>query len=167
MGYNPGAIGGRVSVPQNVIALVFDFDDTLTDDSTTRLLEAHGIDARDFWGRRVAALVNEGWDNALAYLNIILDETASGRPLAGLSNAALQELGESLTFYDGLPQLFDDLRQIVNEHRISRPGIEFYIVSGGLEEVVKASSIAKHFTSIWGCCFDEVDGQVRRIRNAI
>jgi hypothetical protein len=65
-----------LSAPQNVIALVFDFDDTLTDDSTTKLLEAHGIDTREFWGTRAANLVAAGWDPALAYLNLILDETA-------------------------------------------------------------------------------------------
>jgi hypothetical protein len=48
----PHALGGRertMSMPQNVVAVVFDFDDTLTDDSTTKLLEAHGVDAVDFW----------------------------------------------------------------------------------------------------------------------
>ena len=37
-----------MAAPQNTIALIFDFDDTLTDDSTTRLLRAHGIDVDDF-----------------------------------------------------------------------------------------------------------------------
>lgn len=70
-----------MAVPQNVIALVLDFDDTLTDDSTTRLLESYGIDARDFWSNRVASRVNDGWDNSLAYLSLILDETARRRRL--------------------------------------------------------------------------------------
>ena len=156
-----------MSLPQNVIALIFDFDDTLTDDSTTQLLETAGIDPRDFWGRRVAALVKDGWDNALAYLNVLLEETAPGRPLANLTNQKLLELGSSLSFYQGLPGLFDDLQAIVSEHKISCPAIEAYIVSGGLEAVVKGSSIARHFTGIWGCCFDEANGRVHRIRNAI
>jgi phosphoserine phosphatase len=72
-----------MSAPQNVVALIFDFDDTLTDDSTTRLLEAHGIDTRESCGRRVADRVQ---DNALAYLNLILEETLPGRPLENLTN---------------------------------------------------------------------------------
>jgi hypothetical protein len=39
--------------PQNIIAVVFDFDDTLTDDSTTKLLAANGIDPVDFWQHRM------------------------------------------------------------------------------------------------------------------
>ena len=156
-----------MSAPQNVIALIFDFDDTLTDDSTTQLLEANGIDTRDFWGRRVAERVQDGWDNALAYLNAILEEALPGRPLENLTNKRLGELGATLPFYQGLPELFTDLQNICDEHRISRPAIEFFIVSGGLEAVVRGSSIARHFTGIWGSCFEEVDGRVARIRNAI
>jgi hypothetical protein len=111
--------------------------------------------------------VQDGWDNALAYLNLILEETADGRPLENLTNQKLSDLGRALTFYQGLPEIFTDLRGICEEHRISRPAIEFYIVSGGLEAVVKSSSIANHFSGIWGCCFEEVDGCVARIRNAI
>ena len=46
-----------------VIAVVFDFDDTLVPDSTTALLESRGVDAAQFWselipplGRRTRAL---------------------------------------------------------------------------------------------------------------
>ena len=74
-------------------------------------------------GRRVAERVQDGWDNALAYLNLILEETLPGRPLADLTNKKLEELGASLPFYQGLPELFGDLQNICNEHRISRPAI--------------------------------------------
>jgi hypothetical protein len=57
-----------MSVPQNVIAVVFDFDDTLTDDSTTKLLDAHGIDTRDFWQNKMKGLTDAGWDPPLAYM---------------------------------------------------------------------------------------------------
>src|ERR1051325_6597652 len=63
-----------MSAPQNVIAVIFDFDDTLTDDSTTKLLEHFSIDASNFWRNRAANMLKDGWDPTLAYLKLILDE---------------------------------------------------------------------------------------------
>jgi len=70
-----------MAAPQNTIALIFDFDDTLTDDSTTRLLQEYGVDGGDFWSKSFAPLVEGGWDPALAYLKLILDLVGDGKPL--------------------------------------------------------------------------------------
>ena len=156
-----------MSAPQNVIALIFDFDDTVTEDSTTKLIESRGIDAKDFWQRHMKELTDDGWDSPLAYLKLLLDNTASGKPLAGLSNADLRAFGATLGFYHGIPALFDDLQELTKEHRLSRPSVEFYIISGGLEEVVKGSNIASYFSGIWGCRLAEEGGVVRHIANAI
>ena len=114
-----------------------------------------------------AKLVADGWDPTLAYLNLMLAETQPGHPLENLTNEKLRAVGAGLKFYEGLPGLFADLQAIANEHRISRPAVETYIVSGGLEEVIKGSSIAAHVTGLWGCCFHEEDGRIRSIRNVI
>lgn len=141
--------------PQNIIAVIFDFDDTLTDDSTTTLLHAHGIDTNGFWTNRVKTLVDEGWNPTLAYLKLILDDVGDGKPLGNLRNRNLQEFGAKLRFYPGLPGLFGDLRKIVEQHEISRPTVEFYVISGGLEEIIRGSKIAPYMTEIWGCRFAE------------
>lgn len=153
--------------PQNVIAVIFDFDDTLTDESTSKLLESHGIDTNDFWRNQVDSLIKQGWDPSLAYLNLILDNVGEGKPLGKLSNKALSEFGASLDFYQGIPALFDDLRTLVSQHTISHPSIEFYIVSSGLEKVIRGSSIASHFEGIWGCCFHEQNGHICSLMNAV
>ena len=59
------------------------------------------------------------------------------------------------------------MKKSVAEHKASSPGIEFYVVSGGLEEVIRGSSIAKHLSGIWGCQFAEEDGQIRYVRNLV
>lgn len=156
-----------VSAPQNTIAVVFDFDDTLTDDSTTALLKKAGIDTVDFWQARVKKLIDEGWDPTPAYLKLILDNVGTGKPLGKLTNAALREFGADLKFYPGLPGLFKELRESVREHPISNPGIEFYVISGGLEEVIRGSKIAPYLTGIWGCEFAEQDGQIRYLKNIV
>jgi phosphoserine phosphatase len=156
-----------MGAPQNVIAIVFDFDDTLTDDSTTKLLESHGIDTTHFWGERMKALTVDGWDPPLAYLKLILDEVGEGKPLGNLTNADLRAFGATLDFYPGIPELFDELRAQVREHTISRPSIEFYVISGGLEEVIRGSRFAGYFEGMWGCRFYESAGRVQGVTNAI
>jgi len=156
-----------MKAPQNIIALIFDFDDTLTDDSTSKLLEANNIDVKEFWNDRVKERVTAGWDPTLAYLDLILESVGDGKPLENMSNQRLREFGETLLFYDGIPDLFDDLKTIVGRHTVSRPSIEFYIVSGGLEEIITGSSIANYFSGLWGCRFDEEDGTIAKIKNVI
>ena len=113
--------------PQNIIALIFDFDDTLTDESTTRLLESYGVDTKDFWRDQVQKQIDLGWDPSLAYLSLMLDVTGEGKPLGKLSNAKLREFGSKLEFYQGIPELFTELNELVKVHQISKPSIDFFI----------------------------------------
>jgi hypothetical protein len=156
-----------MSAPQNIIAVVFDFDDTLTDDSTTALLQDAGIDAADFWQTRAKALIEQGWDPTPAYLKLILDNVGPKKPLGKLTNKKLREFGDGLRFYRGLPALFKDLRESAKEHPLSNPAVEFYIISGGLEEIIRGSRIAKHMSGIWGCEFAEENGQIAHIKNLV
>ena len=158
----------NVSAPQNVIAVIFDFDDTLTDDSTTQLLQAYGIDPVHFWQNQMKKRVEEGWDPALAYLDFIAANTGKGKAFEGLSNKKLSEFGGTLKFYKGLKTLFSDLKKSTQEHPLSNPVVEFYIISGGIEEIIRGSKIAKHITEIWGCRFAEgPDGMIRGIKNVV
>ena len=147
--------------PQNIVAVVFDFDDTLTDESTTKLLEAHGIDAEEFWSVRNQSLLDRGWDPALSYLHLILEEARQGGRLEGLANDRLGEFGRSLEFYPGIPELFTELNVIASEHQVCRPVVEFYVVSSGLEAIIKGSGIARHVQGIWGCTFEGRKDRVR------
>jgi phosphoserine phosphatase len=156
-----------MSAPQNTIAMIFDFDDTLADDSTTQLLQSGGIDAKDFWQNQTKKLVDDGWDPAMAYLTLILDNVGPGKPFEHLSNQDLRSFGGTLKFYPGLPELFARLRDMVQGFKLSNPSIEFYIVSGGLEEIIRGSTIAKHFNGIWGCQFSESEGRLHRVKRAI
>jgi len=156
-----------MAVPQNVIAVVFDFDDTLTDDSTTALLEAHGIDTKDFWGVKAKALLDRGWDPTPAYLKLLLDNVGAGKPLKKLTNAKLRQFGATLRFYPGLPAIFNDLRKSVAEHHVTNPHIEFYVISGGLEEVIRGSKLAQYLSGVWGCEFAEENGEIRYMKNIV
>lgn len=137
-----------------VVAIIFDFDDTLLPDSTSALLNKHGLDADEFWTHDVKALLDKGYDPPLAYLNLLLREIGPGKPLGELTNQGLREFGASLDqdWFPGLPELFGDLRSITSEHR--DVSIEFYIISGGLQSIIEGSKhVQEYFTGVYGCQF--------------
>jgi hypothetical protein len=156
-----------MSAPQNIIAVVFDFDDTLTDESTSALLESVGIDTADFWRTKAQALLDQGWGPVPAYLKLILDNVGEGKPLGMLTNEKLRKFGAGLSFYPGIPGLFKDLTRSLKEHPLSNPGIEFYVISSGLEEIIRGSSIASYLTGVWGCEFAEENGRIQYIKNIV
>ena len=98
------------TIRRDIVALIFDLDDTLLPDSTTKLLKDHGINTTEFWEKQ-SALVQQGYDPPAAWLSLLLQNVGVGRPLGELTNSRLRKFGESLddTFYPGLPSFFDDL----------------------------------------------------------
>lgn len=152
-----------------VLAMVFDFDDTLAPDSTTKLLALAGIDTDRFWNVDAKRLVAKGYDSPHAYLRLLLDEIGPGRRLGTLKEADLRALGATLddAFYPGLPDIFDHLRASVAQYRdIS---VEFYITSGGLQQVIEGSAIVgKYFSGVYGCLLGEAeDGVLRYIKRCV
>jgi phosphoserine phosphatase len=145
-----------VAYQHAVLAVVFDFDDTLVPDSTTKLLVQHKIDPEKFWEHEVTQLVKRGYDQPLAYLRLLLDLVGPDKPLGKLTLQGLREFGGSLDddFYPGLPDMFTELQKVVADY--PDISIEFYIISGGLEEIVNGSSVVrKYFKSWYGCRLDE------------
>ena len=153
-----------------VIAVIFDFDDTLLPDSTSALLTEFGIDPTDFWSGRARQLVEQGFDPPLAYLNLLLDEVRPDGRLEGLTNDWLGEFGASLdeTWFEGLPGLFEDVRAIAAEQR--DVSVEFYIISGGLDPIIGGSEIVKtYFSGYYACQLgeDPETGVVRYIKRCV
>ena len=103
---------------------------------------AFGIDGERFW-RRCTDLVREnGYDNELAYMKVLLDTLGMDRP----TNAELKKLGKELNFYKGLPEMFEDFRNglLAAEHVANGITVEHYIISSGLK-VLLAGLCAGHF----------------------
>ncbi len=153
-----------------VIAVIFDFDDTLAPDSTSFFLKEHGVDVDDFWLKEVKPLVQSGYDPTHAYLKRLLDYVGEGKPLGNLTNQELSNFGKKLdaSFFPGIPELFGDLSASVKDYRDI--GIEFYIISGGLEDMLTGSEVvSKNFSGVYGCKLggDTDDDPLRYIKRAI
>lgn len=147
---------------QNVIAIIWDFDKTLSPTYMQKpIFEAYDIDEAEFW-REVQALP-EYYKRAgirlqedTGYLGHLLSYVREGR-MPDLSNAKLKELGAQVTLFPGLPELFQRLKTQLESDEFARGDLrlEHYIVSTGLGEMIRGSVIAPFITDIWASEFIE------------
>lgn len=153
---------------QPIIAIVFDFDDTLGPDTISFFLQKQKINPESFWVE-VKNMVSDGWDPPLAYMHKMLNLSQEGK--LDLSAKNLSKIGKEVSLFPGLPKAFQELKNFVSQNsslKQSRIALEFYIISGGLEEMVRATSIALFIDGIFGCNFayDE-KGNAIGIKSAI
>ena len=138
----------------NRIAIAFDFDDTLAPDTFAGLINAFEFDEDTFRKERYEPLKENGWDAIPARFFSLLegakDKNKDNDTEKRLSQAYLKQYGENIQLFDGVSDLFDRLTQRVRDISPDME-LEFYIVSSGLVDIVKNTSIASHFKAIWGC----------------
>ncbi|NYT57619.1 haloacid dehalogenase-like hydrolase [Alcaligenaceae bacterium] len=136
----------------DVIALIFDFDDTLAPDSTTGFLADMGVDVEQFWNDQVGPLLfQQDWDPVPAYLYQMIALSESGRH-GPITRERLEAWGRRLPMHAGVETLFSRLREMI---KIQHPQvqIEFYLISSGIGDVVRQTPIAHEFTDIWASEF--------------
>ncbi len=136
----------------DVIALIFDFDDTLAPDSTSGFLESIGVDTSRFWKEKIDPLLFEqDWDPVPAYMHGMMELSRQG-DYGAITRERLTQWGARLPLHDGVPTLFDRLRTAVREAH-PQTTLEFYMISSGIGDIVRSTSIAAAFTDIWASEF--------------
>jgi len=146
--------------PQNIIAIVYDFDHTLSphymQDHT--ILKYAVIDPQVFWPTCTALIKEKGYDQELAYMKRLLEYVQ----IRSLSNQDLKKMGSLLEFFKGVPDCFDELNAILKKPQYEEFSIrlEHYVVSSGLQAILEGSVVANHVKAIFGCEFDEEDGHI-------
>lgn len=137
-----------------VIAIIFDFDETLGPDTISLFLKQQGVAPDRFW-KEVEQMVEEGWDPPLAYMHKLLWMFYQEGKL-DLSKNALVKAGKKLKLFPGLPEVLEELKIFVLKNpdlKKAKVALEFYIISGGLEEMVRATTLSKYIDGIFGCNF--------------
>ena len=157
-----------MAIAQNTIALVFDYDQTLSPSymQDDVLFPEFGINPESFWEKCNTLVNDEGWDGELAYMQCLLDYLEMDQ----VSNARLTELGANLGFFPGVTEIFEGLRNqcLKEEHHVQGITIEYYIVSSGLKALLDGSSFKDEFRAIYGCEFGEdKQGHIRYSKRTI
>ena len=144
-----------MATPQNTIAIVYDYDQTLSPSymQDEVVFPAFGIDRDRFWKRCSELVKDGGYDGELAYMKVLLDTLGMDRP----TNAELKSLGGKLTFYKGLPEMFEQFASglLTEEHLSHGITVEHYIISSGMKILIEGSQLAPYVKAMFGCEFAE------------
>ena len=152
---------------ESVIALVFDFDGTLGPDTISSLLTKHKLDPKAFWFD-VAKFVKADWDPPLAYMHLLWKLAEKGK--IDVSQERLRSIGADLELFPGLPQAFSELKTFVKTHpdlQKARVKLEYYIISGGIEEIIRGNKLTEQVNGVFGSNFAYDKAGVVGIKSAI
>jgi len=138
------------------IAIAYDFDGTLAPGNMQEhsFIPRLGIDKAAFWTESNARAREHDMDNILAYMQLMLQKADEKH--IPVTRKAFLEHGKEIRFFKGVESFFT----IVNQYAASKNAcIEHHIISSGIRDIIKGTSIAKNFKNIFasGFVFNEND----------
>ena len=145
------------------IAIICDCDNTLMPDLPSLLLEDNNMNPQQFWDR-IDLLVRGGWDPPIAWMTELIGLIKDGK-IKQNTNAKLAEFAASVETYTGASTFIDEINSSLQNK--SEVAVEGYVVSSGLESMMKGTKIAESFTDIFGGRLYERDGAVAGIQSSI
>ena len=145
------------------VAIICDCDNTLMPDLPSLLLEDNGIEPQAFWDD-IDVLVKDGWDPPIAWMTELIKLIHDGE-IKQNTNEKLAEFSASVETYLGAATFIDEINSNLAEQK--DVSVEGYVVSSGIESMMKGSKIGNSFTDIFGGRLYEKDGIITGIKSSI
>jgi len=145
------------------IAIICDCDNTLMPDLPSLLLKDNGMEPQLFWDD-IDVMVKDGWDPPLAWMTKLI-KLIQDEKIKQNTNEKLAEFSASVETYPGASHFIDEINSKLTKK--SDVSVEGYVVSSGIESMMKGSSIANSFTDIFGGRLYEENGIISGIKSSI
>ena len=139
----------RAKFVQDTIALVYDFDGTLSPQPMQEytILPEIDIDPKDFWEEVGKESREQAEEHMLTYMRLLVEKTEKRDKHVGRSE--FRRMGERVKYFVGVETWFDRINSFVHENSGGRIRVHHYIISAGLKEILEGVSIKKHFHNIF------------------
>lgn len=134
---------------QDTIALVYDFDGTLSPQPMQEytVLPKIGVEPGAFWAevnRQSKAL---GEESMLTYMRLLCESAERKEVHVGADE--LKDLGKDVKYFPGVESWFDRINQFVVDASGKKVKVRHYIISAGLKEILEGVGIRKYFHNIF------------------
>lgn len=134
----------------NVIALVYDFDGTLTPQPMQEytILPEIGIKrGKQFWKEVEKEALKTGGEEIVTYMRLMID--MSNHKHYAVTPKILKSLAKNINYYPGVKTFFNRICDYVETQCGVDVELRHYIISAGLKEIISGASIAKYFYKIF------------------
>jgi phosphoserine phosphatase len=141
---------------KSVIALVYDFDGTLSPSNMQEygFIEAIGKNKDDFWKEAFSLSKKNDANGILCYMYLMFKKARENS--ISLKRESFQRFGKSIKLYNGVKEWFSLINEYGNNLGLD---VRHYIISSGLKEMIEGTEIANEFENIYACSFlYDVDG---------
>ena len=139
----------RQTFKQNIIALVYDFDGTLSPQPMQEytVLPELGINANDFWLECKKEAKKYNADGMLTYMRLLIEKIELKH--SHLDRKGLRNLAKDIIYFPGVETWFDRINNHVREKSGGKIKVRHYIISAGLKEILEGIKIRQHFEKMY------------------
>ncbi len=132
------------------MAIAYDFDGTLAPGNMQEynFIPDLNMDKGAFWEEANLLAQEHDMDEVLAYMHLMLIKAKKQN--ISIREETFMQYGARITFFEGVETYFERINQYAASKNIH---LEHFIISSGLREFVKGTSIARHFKTIYASGF--------------
>ncbi|MBF0619904.1 MAG: haloacid dehalogenase-like hydrolase [Candidatus Omnitrophica bacterium] len=135
---------------KNTIALVYDFDGTLSPKSMQEytILRDLGVkDSKIFWKQLDREAERDNAEKSLVWMRMTKELAEKSK--TGMTREYFRKSGKEIDYFPGVPAYFKEVTKYVQKASKGRMKVRHYIVSAGLKEILEGISIRKEFHNIF------------------
>ena len=140
----------RKPFTQNTIAMVYDFDGTLSPQPMQEytVLPKIGIETEAFWAKVHKEATETGSDPMLVYMRLMMEMLYKNDDVR-ITREDFAAMAGHIQYFPGVEEWFPRINAYVKKRGGSAVNIHHYIISAGQKEILEGVSIHKYFKQIY------------------
>lgn len=138
---------------QNRIALVYDFDKTLTPLAMQEytVLRELGIEGDEFWREVGEETTSNNADRMLVWMRLMIEKIEEKKK--HIDAKRLSDLAEQIEYFPGVETWFDRVNNYIQSRAGGDVQVDHYLISAGLKEIIEGTSIRSHFRQVYASAY--------------
>jgi len=134
---------------QNKIAIIYDFDGTLSPQPMQEytVFPKIGINSTNFWDEVKRKSKSTSSEEMLVYMHLLMKKAEKKE--IDLGPNELKKLAKQIKYFPGVKEWFRRINSYVEDDNQSKIKIKHYLISAGLKEILEGIPIKKYFSKIY------------------